>query len=127
MNGDHGAGGFDLFNDETPWILWSNERELLLENGHLKIPRFRLNSARNDRYNSFQMEELCRNYIHISVVEGMEVEEVDMEVSHLHGQTRGSCCWRMDTSKFLDSASILLGMIDTIRQGVSSSGKEGED
>ncbi|OQE15068.1 hypothetical protein PENFLA_c034G04575 [Penicillium flavigenum] len=33
-------------------ILWSNERELLLENGHFKVPRLRLNSARNDRYNS---------------------------------------------------------------------------
>jgi hybrid polyketide synthase/nonribosomal peptide synthetase ACE1 len=33
-------------------ILWSNERELALENGKFQVPRFRLNSRRNDRYNS---------------------------------------------------------------------------
>lgn len=33
-------------------ILWSNERELLLKDGHFNVPRFRLNSGRNDRYNS---------------------------------------------------------------------------
>ena len=33
-------------------ILWSNERELALENGKLQVPRFRFNSNRNDRYNS---------------------------------------------------------------------------
>lgn len=33
-------------------ILWSNERELLLKNGTLLVPRFRLNSTQNDRYNS---------------------------------------------------------------------------
>ncbi|KAJ5788789.1 hypothetical protein N7457_003779 [Penicillium paradoxum] len=33
-------------------VLWTNEREVLLQNGHLKVPRFRLDSHRNDRYNS---------------------------------------------------------------------------
>ncbi|KAJ5747124.1 uncharacterized protein N7511_008820 [Penicillium nucicola] len=33
-------------------ILWSNEREIALENGKFQLPRFRFNSRRNDRYNS---------------------------------------------------------------------------
>ncbi|CAG7931952.1 unnamed protein product [Penicillium olsonii] len=39
-------------NGQLDGILWSNEAELLLENGQFKVPRFRLDTLRNNRYNS---------------------------------------------------------------------------
>ncbi|CAI7658829.1 unnamed protein product [Penicillium glandicola] len=62
-------------------ILWSNERELLLENGKFKVPRFRLNSGRNDRYNSsrrliVKQVERAASVVTIQPTEiGYEIEE----------------------------------------------------
>lgn len=68
-------------------ILWSNERELLLENGQLKVPRFRLDSHRNDRYNSsrrliIKEVERERAVVTIQPTEmGYQVEERNLRAS----------------------------------------------
>ncbi|KAJ5823786.1 Acyl transferase/acyl hydrolase/lysophospholipase [Penicillium robsamsonii] len=68
-------------------ILWSNERELMLENGQFKVPRFRLNSGRNDRYNSSRrliIKEVARagSVVTIQPTEiGYQIEEKDLRVS----------------------------------------------
>ncbi|KGO64902.1 Acyl transferase/acyl hydrolase/lysophospholipase [Penicillium italicum] len=68
-------------------ILWSNERELVLENGHFKVPRFRLNSGRNDRYNSSRRliikdVERAGSVVTIQPTEmGYQVEEKDPRAS----------------------------------------------
>ncbi|KAF7519344.1 hypothetical protein PCG10_010100 [Penicillium crustosum] len=67
-------------------ILWSNERELVLQNGHLKIPRFRLNSGRNDRYNSSRRliiseVERAGSVVTIQPTEiGYQIEEKDTRI-----------------------------------------------
>ncbi|OQE05273.1 hypothetical protein PENVUL_c026G08771 [Penicillium vulpinum] len=68
-------------------MLWSNERELLLENGQYKVPRFRLNSDRNDRYNSSRrliIKEVERSgsVVTIQPTEiGYQIEEKDPRAS----------------------------------------------
>lgn len=68
-------------------ILWSNERELVLQNGHLKVPRFRLNSDRNDRYNSSRRliineVERAGSVVTIQPTEiGYQIEEKDPRIS----------------------------------------------
>ncbi|KAJ5374411.1 Acyl transferase/acyl hydrolase/lysophospholipase [Penicillium concentricum] len=68
-------------------ILWSNERELMLENGQFKVPRFRLNSGRNDRYNSsrrliIKEVERAGSVVTIQPKEiGYQIEEKDRRVS----------------------------------------------
>ncbi|KAI2734306.1 hypothetical protein DTO013E5_10055 [Penicillium roqueforti] len=68
-------------------MLWSNERELLLENGNFKVPRFRLNSGRNDRYNSsrrliIKEVERKKSVVTIRPTEiGYQIEEKDLQDS----------------------------------------------
>ncbi|KAJ5503746.1 Acyl transferase/acyl hydrolase/lysophospholipase [Penicillium fimorum] len=68
-------------------LLWSNERELMLENGQFKVPRFRLNSDRNDRYNSSRrliIKEVARagSVVTIEPTEiGYQIEEKNLRVS----------------------------------------------
>ncbi|QQK39474.1 Hybrid NRPS/PKS enzyme, putative [Penicillium digitatum] len=68
-------------------ILWSNERELVLENGHFKVPRFRLSSGRNDRYNSsrrliIKEVERAASVVTIQPTEiGYQIEEKNPRVS----------------------------------------------
>ncbi|OQD60396.1 hypothetical protein PENPOL_c024G00628 [Penicillium polonicum] len=68
-------------------ILWSNERELVLQNGHIKVPRFRLNFGRNDRYNSSRRliineVERASSVVTIQPTEiGYQIEEKDTRIS----------------------------------------------
>ncbi|CAG8923339.1 unnamed protein product [Penicillium salamii] len=68
-------------------ILWSNEAELLLENGQLKVPRFRLNTIRNNRYNSSKRlitKEVSRAGSTVTIQPtktGYLVEEQDLRTS----------------------------------------------
>jgi hybrid polyketide synthase/nonribosomal peptide synthetase ACE1 len=68
-------------------ILWSNEREIGLENGKFLVPRFRLNSCRNDRYNSSRRliikdVERAKSTVTIQQSEmGYQIEEKDIRSS----------------------------------------------
>ncbi|KGO44322.1 Acyl transferase/acyl hydrolase/lysophospholipase [Penicillium expansum] len=68
-------------------ILWSNERELVLENGNFKVPRFHLDSGRNDRYNSSRrliIKDVARDgsVVTIQPTEtGYQIEEKDLRAS----------------------------------------------
>lgn len=68
-------------------ILWSNEGELLLENGQFQVPRFRLDTTRNNRYNSSKRlitKEVPRAKATVSVQPtkaGYLVEEQDLRKS----------------------------------------------
>lgn len=68
-------------------ILWSNERELMLENGNFKVPRFHLDSGRNDRYNSSRrliIKDVARDgsVVTIQPTEtGYQIEEKDLRAS----------------------------------------------
>ncbi|KAJ5142438.1 Acyl transferase/acyl hydrolase/lysophospholipase [Penicillium bovifimosum] len=68
-------------------LLWSNELEMQLENGQLKVPRFRLNRDRNDRYNSsrrliIKEVERSTSVVVIQPTEiGYQIEEKDLGAS----------------------------------------------
>jgi hybrid polyketide synthase/nonribosomal peptide synthetase ACE1 len=68
-------------------LLWSNELEMQLENGQLKVPRFRLNCDRNDRYNSsrrliIKEVERSASVVTIQPTEtGYQIEEKDLRAS----------------------------------------------
>ncbi|OQD84967.1 hypothetical protein PENANT_c011G03847 [Penicillium antarcticum] len=68
-------------------ILWSNEREIALKNGKLQVPRFRLNSRRNDRYNSSRrliIKEVERAKSIVTIQQsdlGYQIEEKDIRSS----------------------------------------------
>lgn len=68
-------------------ILWSNERELVLENGNFKVPRFHLDSGRNDRYNSSRrliIKDVARDRSVVTIQPtetGYQIEEKDLRAS----------------------------------------------
>ncbi|KAJ6080912.1 hypothetical protein N7499_005786 [Penicillium canescens] len=68
-------------------ILWSNEREIAFENGKILVPRFRLNSCRNDRYNSSRRliikdVERAKSIVTIQQSDmGYQIEEKDIRSS----------------------------------------------
>ncbi|KAJ5327638.1 Acyl transferase/acyl hydrolase/lysophospholipase [Penicillium brevicompactum] len=74
-------------NGQLDDILWSNEGELLLKSGQFQVPRFRLNTIRNDRYNSSKRlitKEVPRSKATVSVQPtklGYLVEEQDIHSS----------------------------------------------
>ncbi|KAJ5543625.1 Acyl transferase/acyl hydrolase/lysophospholipase [Penicillium sp. DV-2018c] len=65
-------------------LLWSDELEMQLENGQFKVPRFRLNCDRNDRYNSSRrliIKEIERSSSVVTIQpteSGYQIEEKDL-------------------------------------------------
>jgi hybrid polyketide synthase/nonribosomal peptide synthetase ACE1 len=68
-------------------ILWSNEREIALENGKFRVPRFTFNSCRNNRYNSSRrliIKEVERAKSTVTIRQsdvGYQTEEKDIRSS----------------------------------------------